>query len=668
MRETVQRFHNIAPHYGGRSRGEYLLKKLKLNNLKHSATISLLNLIAVLLMLGTAFAVIVNTVYRFRLSDVTATRYDLTYYANQFMNASSYLTKEARAYAVTGSREHYDNYWNEVNVLKNRETGVAKLEEIGVTPEEHAMIEEMSNLSNELVPLEAQAMELVAAGNSAAALDIVYGKFYNDSIAHIASLRDQFLQTLNERSQAEMEHTTHSYSIVNVITWFMVAVTIILQLIQSKVLYRLAYVDALTGHDNYTAFREKMRNGTNVSGEGYVVSADLRGFSSINDTCGVAKGDEVIREMSRTLTENLEHGELAAHVNGDQFVLFLHSESESKLIERLSSIRASIIDLSPLLDVPHVVPVFGIRGVDNPDSPESSYNDANLARQQMEERADAFYAIFNEETLKRVVENQRLEDNFDVALKEHQFEMWYQPKYSPQNRKLVAAEALVRWRTPDGKLIPPGKFIPLFERNGMIAQLDEYTFESVCAQQRAWMDEGLDVVPVSINVSRASLLYPDIVGRYMVIANRYGVSTNCIELEITESALESNGDIEELIRQFRSCGFRILVDDFGSGYSSLSTLTKKYFDNIKIDKSLVDCIDTPEGDSLLESIVHLAHKFRMTVTAEGVEKATQVEFLIVLACDNIQGYYFSRPLPADDFHALLKKSMEAAAVEQETSA
>lgn len=628
-------------------------------NTKPSAGISMLSLTAVLLLLGTALAVVVNTVYRFRLSSATTAYYNLTYYANQFMDASSYLTSEVRAYAATGLQKHYDNYWNEVNVLQNRENGVAMLKEIGITAQEQSMIDQMSAISNALVPLESKAMDLASAGDRSAALDIVYGTYYNDSVAQIVSLRDQFLQTLNDRSTANMQRITQSYNVVNIFTWIMVGVTIFLQIFQNKELHRLAYVDPLTGSDNYTAFREKMQNGAGVSGKGYVISADLRGFSSINDICGVHKGDEVIQEMSKILVDNLEHGELAAHISGDRFVLFLHSDSLETLIERISVLRSNIIDLSPLLDVPHVVPVFGIRAVDSPAHPENGYSDANLAKQEMENRAGSFYAVFNQETRQRVVENQYLEDHFESALKEHQFEMWYQPKYSPKNRKLVAAEALVRWRGPDGSLIPPGKFIPLFERNGMIAQLDEYTFETVCAQQRAWMDEGRDIVPVSVNVSRASLHYPDIVGRYIVIANRYGVSTDCIELEITESAMDSNRNIEELIRQFRSCGFRILVDDFGSGYSSLSTLTKKYFDNIKIDKSLVDCISTPEGDSLLESIVHLAHEFHMTVTAEGVEQASQVEFLIVLSCDNIQGYYYSRPLPVSDFCGLLNKSKEA---------
>lgn len=625
---------------------------------KPSITISFLSVSSILLLLGTALAVVVNAVFRFQFTDATTERFDLTYYANQFMNASAYLTDEVRAYAATGVQEHYDNYWNEVNVLKNRDNGVAKLKEIGITEEEMEMIDLMSNISNALIPLEAQAMDLAAAGDTDGALDIVYGTYYNEKVAEITSLRDQFLETIDVRSASDMQNMARTYQVVNWMTWIMVGATILLQILQNKTLHRIAYIDPLTGGNNYTAFREKMRSGSGVSGKGYVVSVDLRGFSTINDTCGVNTGDRVIHDMGRILEDGLKHGELAAHVNGDCFVLFLHCDSQVELLERISLYRSNIVDLSPLLDVPHVVPVFGIRAVDSPEHPESSYGDANIAKRQMDARANSFYAIFDNETLQRVMENQKMEDNFETALRERQFEMWYQPKYSPKTGKMVAAEALVRWRNPDGTMISPGKFIPLFERNGMIAQLDEYTFECVCAQQKAWMDAGQKIVPISVNVSRASLYYSDIAGRYMVIANRYGVSPDCIELEITESALEGNDNIEELIRQFRSCGFRILVDDFGSGYSSLSTLTKKYFDNIKIDKSLVDCINTPEGDSLLESIVQLAHKFRMTVTAEGVEQANQVEFLLILSCDNIQGFYYSRPLPASDFLTLLKESQK----------
>ncbi len=427
---------------------------------------------------------------------------------------------------------------------------------------------------------------------------------------------------------------------------------------QRKELYSLAYSDLLTGMDNYASFCEKMRNGKDICGPGYVVAMDLRSFSTINNICGVTKGDELICATGRILTDQRTSGELAAHVSSDNFVMFLHSENQEALVERIRAIREQIIDLSPLLDLPHLVPQFGICAVETTDNPEQSYGDAGYCKQVLKERVDLYYSFFDDVIRQQSVEAQNLEDHFEEALAQRQFEVWYQPKYSPATGQLVAAEALVRWRRPDGVLVPPGRFIPLFEKNGMIAKLDGYIFDSVCAQQRAWMDEGYAIVPVSVNVSRVSLYFPNIAGHYMVTITRHGLPTDYVELEITESAIEDNEDIGKLIGLFRSCGFHILVDDFGSGYSSLATLTKNYFDNIKIDKSLIDCIGAPEGDSLLESIVQLAHKFNMTVTAEGVERASQADFLIVLACDNIQGYYYSRPLAASDFQALLTRTEE----------
>lgn len=427
---------------------------------------------------------------------------------------------------------------------------------------------------------------------------------------------------------------------------------------QHQELMRMAYQDPLTGKDNYTAFREKMRNGT-ASGAGYVLSVDLRGFGMINNTCGIAKGDELIRAMGDVLEGELKYGELSAHVNGDRFVMFLHCPSEQDLINRIVALRSSLIDLSPQLDVPHIMPQFGVRAVDSPKRPEKSFSDANLAKQMIKERANCSYFIFDDKMRDQELEVQAMEDGFESALNERRFEMWYQPKYDPNTGQPVAAEALVRWRRQDGTLISPGKFIPLFERNGMIAQLDEYTFESVCRQQKVWLNAGKKLLPISINVSRASLYFDEIAVRYMVLIRRYDLPPDCIELEITESAMNGSENVDGILSQFRACGFRLLVDDFGSGYSSLSTLTKKSFDNIKIDKSLVDCIGQTEGEFLLESIIHMAHKFKMTITAEGVEKEYQMEFLRKLGCDNIQGYFYSRPLPSGDFEKLLKEPIAA---------
>lgn len=642
--------HSAAVCAAIRDKGNVTMKKGK------NATLFNFSFITILFLAGTLLMIVLNTVCRIWLIQAAADRYNLTVSANQFMDASAYLTNEVRAYVATGNREHYNNYWNEVDVERNREESVAALEKIGITAEEQALIDQMSDLSDALVPLESKAMDMVGNGDPAGALEIVYGKYYNDSVTEIRSLRDSFSRVLNERTSDSIRRAELIFNVINLLTWIMVGGTIVLQIFQKRGLHRMAYQDALTGGDNYSSFREKMRNGT-VSGAGYVISADLRGFGIINNTCGIAKGDELIHAMGEILAHDLRRGELSAHVSGDKFVMFLHSPSQRDLVNRVAALRRSIIDLSPQLSIPHIMPQFGIRPVDTPKNPERSYSDANLAKQMIKERTNYYYLIFDEKMRDRELEIQEMEDSFGPALEDRQFEMWYQPKYDPVSGEPVAAEALVRWRKPDGTLISPGKFIPLFESNGMIAQLDEYTLDTVCRQQRAWLDAGKKLVPVSVNVSRASLFFDDIAARYMVLVRRYDLPADCIELEITESAMNENENVDGILDQFHICGFHLLVDDFGSGYSSLSTLTKRRFDNIKIDKSLVDCIGQMEGDLLLESIVHMAHEFKMTITAEGVEKDYQVDFLKKQSCDNIQGFYYSRPLPAPDFDALLNPAV-----------
>ena len=246
-----------------------------------------------------------------------------------------------------------------------------------------------------------------------------------------------------------------------------------------------------------------------------------------------------------------------------------------------------------------------------------------------------------------------MEDEFAGAISNGQFEIWYQPKYNPVDNKLVGAEALVRWRGGDGKLISPARFIPLFEKDGLIKTLDEYVFKSVCRQQAEWKSNGRQIIPVSINLSRATLYFESVAELYKCIANETGIDTKYVPIEITESAAIDNANIKVLADQFHNNGFSLLVDDFGSGYSSLSTINMKCFDTLKIDKSLIDYIGDFSGERLLDHTITLAKELGISVTAEGVETKKQVDFLTRLNCDNIQGFYYSKPLCVGDFNQLL---------------
>ena len=232
--------------------------------------------------------------------------------------------------------------------------------------------------------------------------------------------------------------------------------------------------------------------------------------------------------------------------------------------------------------------------------------------------------------------------------------MWYQPKYKSIDETVVGAEALVRWRKEDGTLRQPFTFIPLFEKNGLIANLDEYVFRMVCLQQKKWEKEGRHIFPISVNISRASLYYDDIVQRYQNILYDTGIKPELVPLEITESATVDNSQIKRLVERFRNVGFPIHLDDFGNGYSALSTLNMMHFDTLKLDKGLVDFIGDSNGEKLLGYTIKLAKSLGMRITAEGVEYKKQVEFLQNLECDEIQGYYFSKPLPLEEFEKLVK--------------
>ena len=202
-------------------------------------------------------------------------------------------------------------------------------------------------------------------------------------------------------------------------------------------------------------------------------------------------------------------------------------------------------------------------------------------------------------------------------------------------------------------MISPGRFIPLFERNGMIARLDEYIFRAVCSQQSKWLSEGHKIYPVSINVSRASLYYMDIVERYQAIMEEYRLDATWIQLEVTESAMEGKTDIRALLEQFRCNGIRILMDDFGTGYSSLATLNMRCFDTLKLDKSLIDHIGDKDGETLLYYVINMGRQLGLRITAEGVENQLQLTYLQELKCDDIQGFLFARPMPSAQFETSL---------------
>lgn len=419
-------------------------------------------------------------------------------------------------------------------------------------------------------------------------------------------------------------------------------------------LFRLAYKDSITGGDNFSNFKEKVKKYENT--EGYVIALDISEFKLVNNVCGNARGDEVLKAIWDVIMANCNDNEQAARVNADRFVIFWIERSKKTVTYRIEKLINEIEGISEQLSVPRLYPVIGIRAVEKLDDADKRYGEALRAKALVKNRRDRHYAFYDEIDYDTIVENKKLENGFEKALADKKFEVWYQPKFNSHTGKIVGSEALIRWRADDGSLISPGRFIPLFEKNGNIIRLDEYVFREVCRQQKEWQKEGIQILPVSVNISRFSLYYSNVVEKYERIINYYDVDHKYVQIEITESAIIENTVIVELIQKFHDAGFDILLDDFGSGYSSLASLNQMPFDTIKLDKSLVDYVGNENGEKLLKFIVQLVQSLGMKITAEGVEYKEQLDFLENLNCDDIQGFYFSKPLMLVDFSAKLTEN------------
>lgn len=419
-------------------------------------------------------------------------------------------------------------------------------------------------------------------------------------------------------------------------------------------LFRLAYKDSITGGDNFSNFKEKAKKYENT--EGYVIALDISEFKLVNNVCGNARGDEVLKVIWDVIMANCNDNEQAARVNADRFVIFWIESSKKTVTYRIEKLINEIEGISEQLSVPRLYPVIGIRAVEKLDDADKRYGEALRAKALVKNRRDRHYAFYDEIDYDTIVENKNLENGFEKALADKKFEVWYQPKFNSHTGKIVGSEALIRWRADDGSLISPGRFIPLFEKNGNIIRLDEYVFREVCRQQKEWQKEGIQILPVSVNISRFSIYYSNVVEKYERIINYYDVDHKYVQIEITESAIIENTVIVELIQKFHDAGFDILLDDFGSGYSSLASLNQMPFDTIKLDKSLVDYVGNENGEKLLKFIVQLVQSLGMKITAEGVEYKEQLDFLENLNCDDIQGFYFSKPLMLADFSAKLTEN------------
>ena len=408
--------------------------------------------------------------------------------------------------------------------------------------------------------------------------------------------------------------------------------------------------DEVTGLFNRSHFYEAAEKLINESDEDmYIITMDISNFGIVNEHYGMNMGDRLLKDIATRLRELDKNGRIIfARFMLDHYYMCV-PKSEYDQISLPKSFKTFFEDM----DV-HVV--YGVFPVKDKEIPVSVMCDLALGAAHDKTYNYVDYIHFYTDSVhQQTLLAQELESDMEQALAERQFYVVMQPKYDPVAEQIVGAEALVRWLHPEKGIISPGVFIDIFERNGFITPLDHFVWEETCRLQAEMKQSGMKTVPISINVSRIHFYGRELRSKLLELINKYGLEPSDIELEITESVCgESAENIFDIIRELQSHGFRVAMDDFGSGYSSLNMLKEMPLDIIKMDLRFLGG-EEAKSYVILKALIELAHTMDLNVVVEGVELLSQVEFLRQFENCYLQGYYYSRPVTPDVFQEMLAK-------------
>ena len=429
------------------------------------------------------------------------------------------------------------------------------------------------------------------------------------------------------------------------------------------------YMDDVTGGNNWMWFTikgeqilKKKRNSSTNFAILDLVFVKYRNYCVVHS---VSEGEQMLRRVENYVRTNLYSGEMIAHYASANFAVLMKYPNENELYDRIDRMIAGLEHLDSnhkfafhigvdLLGIArdHNGRVINRRYIDI----EREYNNACAARATLEDNDDSARATFDS----KMVEEQKWIDTVHEkqrsALDNEEFLVYYQPKYDPQTNELKGAEALIRWESPEYGFKGPGAFIPIFEKNGFITEIDHYMLRHVASDQKRWLDAGYHCVPVSVNISRAHFIEDDLAEQIRDAVDAIGTPHELIELELTESAFfDDKNALVSTIKRLKEYGFTVSMDDFGSGYSSLNSLKDIPLDVLKLDAEFFrGDADDERREIVVAEAIKLAKCLNMRTVAEGVEVKEQVDFLADQGCDMIQGYYFAKPLPCNEYEQRIR--------------
>ncbi len=426
------------------------------------------------------------------------------------------------------------------------------------------------------------------------------------------------------------------------------------QISSNRKLISLIYLDTITGKTNWIKFKSdaakllKKRKKNDYA----LVSFDICKFRMYSDMYGNSEADKLLVRVSDICHNFIKkRHELATRQGGDTFSLLIEYTGFDMLKKRVADLSAALSKVNAKTAIKYHFGVYEIKDrtmtIDRINNLSGIAKDAGANASQMNG-----ISYFDNEIHLRLVSEREIENTMEAALEKKEFIVYLQPKYNSQTEELSGAEALVRWLSEEKGLMSPAKFIPIFEKNGFITKLDDYMLNEICALQKRWKEEGRKLFPISVNISRAHFEKPDLAEHIRDIVKQYDIPFSCVEIELTESAFfDDKNLLIETVKRLREYGFVVSMDDFGSGFSSLNSLKDIPLDVIKLDAGFFNIANDEDNRSsfIIEDTIAMAKHLRMQTVAEGIETRQQVDFLCSLGCDLIQGYYFARPMPIDEF-------------------
>ncbi len=438
---------------------------------------------------------------------------------------------------------------------------------------------------------------------------------------------------------------------------------------QNDELSYLAYYDSITGLLNRNSFVNKLNGMIAKAKENHAIVSvlfiDIDDFRKINDGMGILTGDEVVQIFGQQLKDLNSDHIIVSHFNSDIFCIAIYDPIGNKNVENIiDAIKQKLSKPFRLSNDAEINLTVCIGIAEYPEASDSALeliNCAEIVMFKAKHKGKNLVQYFDAPIINEFIQNVEIERKMEKALKNENFFMYYQPQYDTNTGKLRGVEALIRWKDDDGRLISPNKFIPLAEKNGIILPLGEWIIDKSVSDFAKWIKKhGDNNFILSINISALQFKSKNFVSYLINVINKYGISPYSIELEITESVfIDDMQDIVNKMNVLREMGIRFSMDDFGTGFSSLSYLRRLPIDTLKIDKSFIDTVVT-DGPTrtIAESIIELGKKLGFDTIAEGVEEEVQYSLLKNIGCESIQGFYFGKPMGFDEIDDLLIKEQK----------